>query len=131
MWCKNFNLIFKKIGNFYLTYIISQKNKFRCAWLQQNFAFMTVISKMWCHSRRHTCSNGVKIFSKTSQIVKEFLYWNFFSASWLDVSHVKEDLWCNSCSGDVTLCKNILPIINFSSHSSFLQKLYTIQRSYH
>ena len=92
---------------------------------------MKVISEMWCHSRRHTCNDDVKIFSKNSQIIKEFFYWNFFSVSWLGVFHVKEHLWRHSCSDDVTLCKNMFSNINFSSPSSFLQELYTIQRSYH
>ena len=73
---------------------------------------------MWCHSRRHTNDN-VKKFSKNSQIIKEFFYWNFFSVSWLDVFNVKEHLWRHSCSDDVTLCKNILPNINFSSPLKF------------
>ena len=87
---------------------------------------MKVTSEMWCHSRHHTCNDDVKNFSKNSQIITEFFYWNFFSVSWLDVFHVKEHLWRHSCSDDVILCKNILSNINFSSFSSFLQELYTV-----
>ena len=132
MWCKNFNLKFKKIGKFYLKVIMSQKkNKVRCAWLYQTFVFMKVLSEMWCHSRRHTCNDDVEIFPKNVQIIKEFFYWNIFSVSWLAVFHVKRHLWRHSCIDDVTLCKNLLSNINFSSLSSFLQELYNIQRNYH
>ena len=41
------------------------------------------------HSTRHAYNDDVKTFSKDSQIIKEFFYWNFFSVTWLGVFHVK------------------------------------------
>ena len=65
-----------------------------------------------------------------------FFYWDCFSLSGLDRYFRCKTInmrysWRHTCSDDVTLCKNVLCNINFSSSSSFLQELYSIQRGYH